>query len=360
MPDINYSKERKKLVEKRLDPVRKRTWQENLLLKHKITPLVTFAPLEKKDPSDPDEAVEHGNTSFIGKGSYGKVFRAVYKGKEVAVKVTDDEAEVTNWLAINAILETAPPEVAKHFPKIYAIIQDDEFTDEVLNIIVMELLRPLNSTLKEKLFGGEGIMEGGGTKAEVPMSDRARQRINKGKEESIVSLMKDEMVLFEAFKRAIAVAEKSSQITISGPVRQDLFKRILDFKPLGAGGEPVLDFTIYVTSQFVQIIEALRPEEKEIYNSLPNKTTGLGYQIGDEIIKYLRDTVKAGNFPWTSSVPSPDRDIYKNIPEANSLLKALEYLESYGVSWHDVHSGNVMVRPSTGDPVIVDVGLYKQ
>lgn len=356
--DINYSKERKKLVEKRLDPVRKRPWQENLLLKHKITPLVTFAPLEKEEPDDP---VVHGNTSFLGKGSYGRVFRAVYRGKEVAVKVTDDEAEINNWMSINAILETAPPEVVKHFPKIYAIIQDDEFTDEVLNIIVMELLRPLNANLKEKLFGGEGVMEGGGTKQEVPiMSDRARARINRGKEESIMSLMKDEMVLFEAFKRAISVAEKANSLSISGPVRQDLFKRILDFKPLGTGGEPVLDFTIYVTAQFAQIIEALRPEEKETYTSLPSNITGLGYQIGDEIIKYLRDTTKAGNFPWTSNIPSSDRDVYKNIPEANSLLKALEYLESYGVSWHDVHSGNVMVRPSTGDPVIVDVGLYKQ
>jgi serine/threonine protein kinase len=360
MPDINYSKERKKLVEKRLDPARKRTWQENLLLKYKITPLVTFAPLEKKDRSDPDEPVQHGSTSFLGSGSYGKVFRAVYKGKEVAVKVTDDEAEVANWMIINSILETAPPDVVKHFPRIYAIIQDDEFTDQVLNIIVMELLKPLNSILKEKLFGGEGFVEGGGTRAEVPMSDRARVRMNKGKEESIMSLMKDEMVLFEAFKRAIMVAEKSAGIGISGPIRQELFKRILNFKPLGTGGEPVLDFTIYVTAQFAQIIEALRPEEKEPYTSLPNNITGLGYQIGDEIIKYLRDTAKAGNFPWTASISSSDRDVYKNIPEANSLLKALEYLESYGVSWHDVHSGNVMMRPSTGDPVIVDVGLYNQ
>jgi serine/threonine protein kinase len=360
MPDINYSRERKKLVEKRLDPASKRTWQENLLLKHNITPLVTFAPLEKKNRNDPYEPVQYGNTSFLGSGSYGKVFRAVYKGKEVAVKVTDDKAEVANWMTINSILETAPPDVVKHFPKIYAIIQDDEFTYNVLNIIVMELLKPLNSALKEKLFGDEDLMEAGGIRAKAPMSDRTRMRINRGKDDSVMALMKDEMVLFEAFKHAIMVSEKANNISIPGPVRQDLFKRILDFKPLSTSGEPVLDFIIYVTSQFVQIIEALRPEEKEIYNSLPNNITGLGYQIAYEIIKYLRDTSKAGNFPWTASLPSSDRDVYKNIPEASSLLKALEYLESRGISWHDVHSGNVMVRPSTGDPVIVDVGLYDQ
>lgn len=360
MPDINYSKERKKLLEQRLGPSNKLTWQENVLLKNKIVPLVTFAPLEKADPSDPDEETRHGQTAFLGKGQYGKVFRAAYKGKEVAVKVTTDEAEADNWITINQIVESAPPEVARHVPRIYQIIKDeDEYGDPII-IIVMEVLKPLSGHVKEKLFGQEGFAGPGGTQALGPASKRSRERVNKGKERSIAELMKDVNMLFEGFNRALNGVKTTMGIDLEAHIKQDLFKRIMDFKPLAAGAEPVLDFPIYVAAQLVQVVGALSPPEKEKYTTMPHPIPSIGYYIGDEIVKFLRETVKAGNFPWTADVPSEDRNIYQNIPEAKSLLDALEYLESYGVSWHDVHSGNIMVRPSTGDLVIVDVGLYKQ
>jgi predicted unusual protein kinase regulating ubiquinone biosynthesis (AarF/ABC1/UbiB family) len=41
------------------------------------------------------------------------------------------------------------------------------------------------------------------------------------------------------------------------------------------------------------------------------------------------------------------------------LLTTLMWLSGHGVKWGDVHSGNIMMRPSTGDIVIIDYGLYR-
>jgi len=42
-----------------------------------------------------------------------------------------------------------------------------------------------------------------------------------------------------------------------------------------------------------------------------------------------------------------------------SLVKALEYLSRHhGVKFFDLHSSNVMERPSTGDLVVSDSGLF--
>jgi hypothetical protein len=76
--------------------------------------------------------------------------------------------------------------------------------------------------------------------------------------------------------------------------------------------------------------------------------------------EYFEEFVKGGQFPWKSDVPYEKRDVYKQMPEAESLLNALEYLEFNNISWYDVHSGNIMVRPSTNELVIIDVGLYNQ
>lgn len=365
MVDVNYTRERKKLLEKRLDPVRTRAWQENLLLQYKIVPLVKSGPLPKKDPADPHEEVIEGQTAFLGQGKYGYVMRAVYKGKEVAVKVTDEKAESDNWEAIGRIIDSAPADIAKHFPKIYDIITDDNY-EKTYIMVVMELLAPLSSSksidLKDKLFhqeqGGSGK-----TKQDLPLSMQTTKRITKGKEADIAQLIKDPNTLFAAFKSVVESIERADSITLPSSIKQGLFKHILDFKPLSAGSQSVFDFPIYVTSAFNTVIEALSPTEKEkLFPELSDLSAvlALGHRIGNDMIVYLRDMIQGGAFPAGASIGDDKRDVYRQIPETQSLLKALEYLESYGVDWHDVHSGNIMIRPSTGDLVVVDVGLYEQ
>jgi len=56
-----------------------------------------------------------------------------------------------------------------------------------------------------------------------------------------------------------------------------------------------------------------------------------------------------------------DKDISKQtFSEVDSIYNALEVLKKEtGLVGRDMHDGNVLVRKSTGDLVIVDVGLFK-
>ncbi len=46
--------------------------------------------------------------------------------------------------------------------------------------------------------------------------------------------------------------------------------------------------------------------------------------------------------------------------EAEGLLNAMEYLHGKSFSPRDMHTGNVMMRPDSGQLVMVDVGLFRQ
>jgi hypothetical protein len=56
-----------------------------------------------------------------------------------------------------------------------------------------------------------------------------------------------------------------------------------------------------------------------------------------------------------------DKDVSKDtFSEVGSMYEALEALKKEtGLIGRDMHEGNVLVRASTGDLVIVDVGLFK-
>lgn len=47
-----------------------------------------------------------------------------------------------------------------------------------------------------------------------------------------------------------------------------------------------------------------------------------------------------------------------NIPGAKEFYESLKELENYGVYSNDLHSGNIMIRPSTGEIVIADIGHF--
>ncbi len=57
---------------------------------------------------------------------------------------------------------------------------------------------------------------------------------------------------------------------------------------------------------------------------------------------------------------SSAEEIVQNFPEAENLIDAMKYLYD-NENWQprDVHSGNVMMRPSTKEFVITDLGLFK-
>jgi predicted unusual protein kinase regulating ubiquinone biosynthesis (AarF/ABC1/UbiB family) len=53
------------------------------------------------------------------------------------------------------------------------------------------------------------------------------------------------------------------------------------------------------------------------------------------------------------------KDAKEIAPEYYNFMKAVEAFKKAGLSVRDMHTGNVMVRPRTGDIVIVDLGLFE-
>lgn len=53
-----------------------------------------------------------------------------------------------------------------------------------------------------------------------------------------------------------------------------------------------------------------------------------------------------------------DKYTQETFSEAEGLLNAMEHLHGERFSPRDMHSGNIMMRPDSGQLVMVDVGLF--
>lgn len=368
--DFDLEQEQKELQLKRIDENDEDSDVEQMLLSHNIIPLVTFRSVTQAPGHRPPIRNEQ-NTSLIGNGMDGKVFRATYNGKEVAVKVTDEANEIINWKKVAELSASAPPEVARHFPKIYELITDADhqfLVDNVednpdLNvfIVVMELLVPLNNHLKKIFFERESEDDG----STMDLEKDTNKTMVSDNSSSIINLMKDEDLLYKAYSQSFDAVSNEHNLANDDPelasyIKQNLFAKLLGFNPLAAGAKGVIDFPIFVTEQITATIRTLAANQKDILlpddGSFEDTMKNVGKQLGNKMITYITDVMRGGNFPWHSSVPAIDP--YRNIPETKSLLAALEYLREKGLTWFDVHSGNIMMRPSTQEPVLIDVAQY--
>ena len=107
----------------------------------------------------------------------------------------------------------------------------------------------------------------------------------------------------------------------------------VDFKSLGYPPESIEGVTASINSKIEQDLEYLfRKQIVPIHQD--DKDT---------------DTAESGAGSKTAAV----------FPEAENLMNAMRYFKQ-DQNWQpkDVHSGNVMARPSTGDFVIVDLGYF--
>ena len=55
----------------------------------------------------------------------------------------------------------------------------------------------------------------------------------------------------------------------------------------------------------------------------------------------------------------PDAEESEDLPEVESITNALMKLSELGLIPGDIHSGNIMIRPTGKDIVFVDLGLFK-
>ena len=362
LKDIDYPKERKQLVREFAGPPQEPA--EYILKQHNITPL-------PKRTVDPDTH-EIELSPYIGKGSYGKVFRAVFQGKEVAVKLIqggDGKVEVDNWKTILQIADSMPPNLKKHLPKIYKLTYNEPSNTY---IVAMEILQPLPRQLAERLFQyrKEKIPPPKLDPDTPPLSQKQLQEResyihNQRKNQELTEFLKvfkNPNILHKALQYGLKLLI-SENTFFADPDFQSvwdaLFIKMLNFtpNPNKTIEELHFDFQNYWSNAILQTIESLPPKKKE---KLSPFTHNINDALSTYSLMYLTEAGPKFSFPLDSYDPIANRLTAEDVPEASSLLQTLEYLESYGISWTDTHSSNLMIRPSTGDIVIIDVGLWIQ
>lgn len=83
----------------------------------------------------------------------------------------------------------------------------------------------------------------------------------------------------------------------------------------------------------------------------------------DKIAETFVDYTIQRQFPYGHGMWSENTGLeyFRNHPASRGLLETLIYIaKNAGIGWADVKPQNLMVRPSTGDIVIIDVGRYNK
>lgn len=270
--------------------------------------------------------------SYLGSGAFGHVFRGVWEGKEVATKILfknfgagDIEAqERSSWEKYLQIQSNLSEDAKKHLPKVYKV-GIDEKTESTF--IIMELLAPPPPYLAKALMKREDSIR------------------------DVTYILKDPEILYTGMKKAAEEAYVPIEFV------QSFLKEFLTLK---IPSQKHFKDKSFLKGDFYQ--QYIMPIQNKV-----NKEYGLDEDYVNEFVhiflNYLQDYMRP-NFPSTGvyyeslknySVPG-----VSDAPETKSLIKALSELRKAGLSWRDMHLGNVMMRPSTNELVFIDIGGFEE
>jgi len=324
----------------------------------------------------------------LGEGAFGKVYRATNKetGQRAAIKMLpfgldlgkeELAAELENYEFIKNSRNSFPKEVARHFPEVY----ETGKINSKIGYVIMELLEPMPTDVKNSLFATSGDIVGRAVKTKRILADP----------ETLSQIF--DLVISDSFFHS-HVYNKLSKLT----------------KREGAQTHTEVEetakeaFRIYMTTKETPVLPGFRrhtsnaalfgvffksDEEKRlatvildsmlnmfsrIYENFDEAITGAlnddGQKIGrnwhmdflrsfgNNVSQQLKGQLAKAVIPTKMSDRS-QYDVRKTaFPEAESLFNAMAYVHGEQFEPADVHGRNVMVRQGTNELVIVDLGLF--
>ena len=250
----------------------------------------------------PQNAKEH-----LGSGAFGSVFSAIYKGQQVAAKITISYLanDFPIWGALQKRIEQMPKQYADYFPKIYLIKRGTIMPEnELYDLIVMEQLKPLPAEVASEFSA-----------AKVYRKDIWRK------------------ILTPLFITQIEI---------------EIQKRIKEDVDISTIEQILKDFPKTNTLSLTQVVNII-----EKHTSNPNY-----YNIKDIIYDLLSEELFKIAFPYSEEIfnKRPNNDVAENI---QGLLDTLRFISgSYNIHWKDVHAENIMMSTKDNHLKIVDVGLF--
>lgn len=332
--------------------------------------------------------IEHDSDGTLGMGKYGLVLPGVSdEFGPVAIKVlqpsqSSTKREVRNYKTVNEA-RSKSPFVKKHFPEVYHI---DE-TNSSFTLIIMEILDHGEGVEYEKismLFGGlnTALMPSEDEKEVGANHDRLfRSRENryymmfkdKNSQDSVIQDFEDNfprklhflsptMKKFFSYLDAYVSNKEYSQ------------KKLQLLNILSLSNDAKLYLNNWMTGKPKAIFEdapwimTFIIEQLDALDQHPNKM--LFVQHHEDLIVFWLEWFRK-NSPI--GLRSGDEDAYELedvgaqpdqiavFKEAESIRRAIMDLKKItGLQATDMHDRNVMIRPQTGDIVIVDLGLFRK
>ena len=282
--------------------------------------------------------------NYVGSGAYSTAFttRDSKTGKDLVVKISSNPSEYVAYEKVRILRKTLPPDIAKHLPIVYLaqkIGNDPKFDSlrgdhsklDQVSVMVVELLKPLPRSVRDQLFYDQVSTDEEHLHVVVkkcldlmlkvaPWSDGLGGQALLG----VFNRQALENMLLKCTLDTVAGQNKRNQIQSSSYISNQIWKAFSDqiMKRVSLDQHP----------NFVDLLADLRFTFGRNFND---------NFASREIEAYApKDRLK----------PSTALGV--------SILKAFSVLKGAGLQPKDTHAGNFMIRPSTGDVVFSDVGLF--
>jgi len=347
------------------------------------------------DPLDHLRRLGFENIEFLGEGMFGKVYGAEFKGRELAIKIVSRagpgaDRELNAYQEINDARKDSDL-IAKHFPLVYKTTHS---TDHYY--IIMEKLTDKGAYAKviDDLFSGseyqlgprdDMMMKGAWKDLSNRMfmyfsKDAARNKII----DNMLSGMATEDFEKEVKSWAdgwhgwvnnneglkVVVYELIDKLGVRSASDQYEDTFLDEFGNLKRKYEEAV-WLAYFPLGVISMMEKFEPDKNDpewLQVSQGGYKENWISQAGSGVIGWFADFINKSAPIGIHHKPGwkkADRggagaeigDVYE---EAKSIRAALDELEAKtGLAARDMHDKNVMMRPSTGDIVIVDVGMFK-
>jgi len=295
----------------------------------------------------------------LGRGAMGIVYEIRVAGGEGAnmiLKVTQFPHEkrgytLARWkrrqLEENPELASILPEVGRVVDIIYDF-KEGWLRGRSIKIygIPVERLEPLSPRIKEQLFG-----QSGGFKNPEAEKEWIRDVTNP---ELLIP------VLRETFSDPVLPPKERYYPYFDGGMQAgiEFEKEVLDL-------EPPQDFEDYSLRWIPQIRRRAVKRAKKVttYSSLIPTPDRIIDRQAAKLAKRLENRIKIPQYPPEALKHFGVEGAYpkgEENPQVADFFNKLMKLKDHGVDFWDTHSDNVMMRPSTNEIVVSDVGLFKQ
>jgi serine/threonine protein kinase len=283
----------------------------------------------------------------LGKGMMGEVYLVEDKetGERRAMKVVTkrlyggpktSEREADNYRFAMENKGSMPKEYAKYLPDVYEVVSEPKDY-----YIFMEVLEEIPERVRLDLLAP-------GTEEELEQ-DRSQKHDR---------IFKDPKALYSIIMSVLSNNELISQNSAHNEIRMQAPNKIIkSFYEM-----PKQTLQSFHTAIVRETLPYLNQDE------IFSKGQGMERQYRTKArkdIEYYLDKqivpVHQGDEDDYSYASGAAEDVAQVFPEAENLLRAMRYFKK-DQNWQpkDVHSQNVMMRPSTNDFVIVDLGLFKK